>query len=286
MNELTKCYDLLGLTPGASPEELKAAHRDLAKVWHPDRFLHDPRLRQKAQEKLKEINEAYDQLRSGRAKRQTQAPSSAPKRHTWARTQTVKTGRVPGISWQFILAPVLIFAVAFVVGSRSLLHRGEREDQRLVPAIEQAQNPRIPEQQQVNNPLDTPANELSPEKDRIEVKSQREESGGASPNQPIEASLPPLPTVTVVIDPTTGMIARSTCPIKSKMTYPSGNEPHQYCTSHPAAPPVSSAPAVASNPKDSRLKSAAKRLVSPGKWFGGKEKADAGNKQDSKEPSP
>ena len=53
-DELTKYYALLGLSPGASPLELKAAHRDLAKVWHPDRFLHDPRLREKAQEKLKE----------------------------------------------------------------------------------------------------------------------------------------------------------------------------------------------------------------------------------------
>ncbi len=35
-DELTECYDLLGLSPGASPAELKAAYRDLAKVWHPD----------------------------------------------------------------------------------------------------------------------------------------------------------------------------------------------------------------------------------------------------------
>src|SRR6267378_1389181 len=73
-DDLTDCYYLLGLSPGASPEELKAAHRDLAKVWHPDRFLHDPRLQEKAQEKLKQINEAYDQLRSQKARR-TAPPS-------------------------------------------------------------------------------------------------------------------------------------------------------------------------------------------------------------------
>ena len=32
----------------------------MAKVWHPDRFGHDERLQKKAQEKLKEINEAYE----------------------------------------------------------------------------------------------------------------------------------------------------------------------------------------------------------------------------------
>ena len=60
--ELDRAYDVLGVKPGVSDRELKAAHRDLAKVWHPDRFVHDQRLQQKAQEKLKEINEAYEQL--------------------------------------------------------------------------------------------------------------------------------------------------------------------------------------------------------------------------------
>ena len=51
-DELNECYVLLGVAPTASAQELKAAYRDLAKVWHPDRFSHDPRLQQKAQEKL------------------------------------------------------------------------------------------------------------------------------------------------------------------------------------------------------------------------------------------
>ena len=64
---MSKAYELLGVKPGVSIRELKAAHRDLAKVWHPDRFQHDPRLQEKAQEKLKEINEAYDLLSSGKS---------------------------------------------------------------------------------------------------------------------------------------------------------------------------------------------------------------------------
>jgi len=57
-------YRVLGLEPGVSLEELKQTHKDLVKVWHPDRFADDPRLQQKAQEKLKEINEAYEQVLS------------------------------------------------------------------------------------------------------------------------------------------------------------------------------------------------------------------------------
>ncbi|MFI5279576.1 MAG: DnaJ domain-containing protein [Gemmatimonadales bacterium] len=54
---------MLGLPHGAAPEDIKIAWRDLAKVWHPDRFAHDERLRGKAGENLKRINEAYESLR-------------------------------------------------------------------------------------------------------------------------------------------------------------------------------------------------------------------------------
>ena len=56
-------YEVLGLRPGASLDEAKQAHRDLVKVWHPDRFPNDPRLQARAQEKLQEINAAYDRVR-------------------------------------------------------------------------------------------------------------------------------------------------------------------------------------------------------------------------------
>lgn len=279
-DELTKYYYVLGLSPGASSKDLKAVHRDLAKVWHPDRFLHDPRLQQKAQEKLKEINEAYDQLRSGKGKRQTARPASARERHAPAHPQTVKVGIAQRIRWQLILAPVLIFVVVFLGASRSLLLTGELNDQSQIPAIEQVADADNPERQQAGSRGNNSANELPPGKDRIESKSQREGSDGASTSQPSAASLPPLPTVTVVIDPTTGMIARPSCPMKTRMTYPSGNEPHQYCTSH-KAPPIP--PLEVLGPPESRLKSAAKRLASPAKWFG-KAKTDAANKQDSKSP--
>ena len=55
---------ILGLPPGASPDDIRSAWRDLAKVWHPDRFAHDERLRQKAGDNLGRINEAYETLRN------------------------------------------------------------------------------------------------------------------------------------------------------------------------------------------------------------------------------
>src|SRR4051794_20431858 len=71
-------YGVLGVDPSASPEQLKRAHRDLVQVWHPDRFTANPRLRQMADEKLREINEAYAELRLQAAAEPSFEPPSAP----------------------------------------------------------------------------------------------------------------------------------------------------------------------------------------------------------------
>ncbi|MFZ2493595.1 MAG: J domain-containing protein, partial [Thermoanaerobaculia bacterium] len=60
--KLDDCYRTLEVPPGASFEEVRRAHRDLAKVWHPDRFGHDAALRARAEEKLKAINEAWETI--------------------------------------------------------------------------------------------------------------------------------------------------------------------------------------------------------------------------------
>ena len=79
MDDLTRAYQVLGLTPPVSAEQVKRAYRDLVKVWHPDRFGHDERLQQAAQAKLKEINGAYEVLLAGLfAEGTTPAPEPAP----------------------------------------------------------------------------------------------------------------------------------------------------------------------------------------------------------------
>jgi molecular chaperone DnaJ len=54
-------YKVLGVSPGASDEEVKKAYRDLTKKYHPDLNPGDPT----AAEKMNEINAAYDQIKSG-----------------------------------------------------------------------------------------------------------------------------------------------------------------------------------------------------------------------------
>ncbi|MBI5655509.1 MAG: J domain-containing protein [Geobacter sp.] len=59
MDTLLCYYEILGLKPDATSQEVRRAYRELVRVWHPDRFGDDLHLQQLAQEKLKEINEAY-----------------------------------------------------------------------------------------------------------------------------------------------------------------------------------------------------------------------------------
>ena len=57
-------YEVLGVPHGASEDEIKKAYRELARKYHPDNYTNNP-LADLAQEKMKEINEAYDVLTKG-----------------------------------------------------------------------------------------------------------------------------------------------------------------------------------------------------------------------------
>lgn len=54
-------YKVLGVTPATSDDDVKRAYRDLARKYHPDNYINNP-LADLAQEKMKEINEAYDAI--------------------------------------------------------------------------------------------------------------------------------------------------------------------------------------------------------------------------------
>ena len=58
-------YEVLGVSPDASDEEIKKAYRELAKKYHPDNYVNNP-LSDLAAEKMKEINEAYDLITNER----------------------------------------------------------------------------------------------------------------------------------------------------------------------------------------------------------------------------
>ncbi len=58
-------YEVLGVKPGASESEIRAAYKNLVKKYHPDKYQNNP-LADLAEEKMQEINEAYDILMKNR----------------------------------------------------------------------------------------------------------------------------------------------------------------------------------------------------------------------------
>ncbi|QIB54693.1 J domain-containing protein [Blautia producta] len=54
-------YEVLGVSQNASNDEIKRVYRDLSRKYHPDSYVDNP-LAGLAEEKFKEVQEAYDQI--------------------------------------------------------------------------------------------------------------------------------------------------------------------------------------------------------------------------------
>lgn len=217
--EFDRAYEVLGVKPGVSDRELKAAHRDLAKVWHPDRFGHDPRLQEKAQEKLKEINEAYERL-SSRHKRRAPPPPTPPRRSSQqAPSESARVAVKRGVGWHWWIAvPFAVFALVFAITTKTLVREYE---------------PRPAESAQLEEPIEQAPATTRPDSGHT-VRNRDDNNLAPAPEPateyaPTNEAVIPVPTVTVLIDPASGLLATPSCPVKSRMTYPSGSEPHGHC---------------------------------------------------------
>lgn len=250
--ELSRCYELLGVEPGASVAELKAAHRDMAKVWHPDRFANDERLQKKAQDKLKEINEAYELLISGKTPRSRSDAATHDSRPSNAQENAKP------LKWQWAVVTLMIFFAVFFAVSR--LRKSDA-------SVGQSN-----ERKSVESQKEIPANHVTSEsRDKKAVESAvsrdaRQEAPTSS--QPVIAPIQGMATVTVLVDPSTGLLATAECPTKTRMTYAAGAEPHAYCAAHQK-----------SESGDSKVKAIAKRVVTPTEWVGGGKKKSEGDRQ-------
>jgi molecular chaperone DnaJ len=61
IRKMNNPYEVLGVKENATEEEVKAAYRALVKKYHPDKYQNNP-LADLAEEKLREVNKAYDQI--------------------------------------------------------------------------------------------------------------------------------------------------------------------------------------------------------------------------------
>ena len=95
-SELNYYYKVLDLKPGASLELVDQAYKDLAFIWHPDRIPEEnQRLKKIAEEKLKEINQAREKLRSllrRSSPNSTQHSSTVSRSESHSRASSNSTG--------------------------------------------------------------------------------------------------------------------------------------------------------------------------------------------------
>jgi hypothetical protein len=119
----TDARSILHVTRDASPAEIRRAYLDMVKVWHPDRFQSDARLRDKAQRTLQQINAAYTLLEHGAPASGTKpggnsSPAPAPtadtlagdERHAWLQLHPHTVAAVcAGLTLGVALALALIF---------------------------------------------------------------------------------------------------------------------------------------------------------------------------------
>jgi DnaJ-domain-containing protein 1 len=65
--DIVAAYDILGVTPGASEQEIDEAYRKLVKMYHPDKVMSlAPEYLEIAERRMKEINVAYQEIRTKR----------------------------------------------------------------------------------------------------------------------------------------------------------------------------------------------------------------------------
>lgn len=69
-------YSILGVSPGATDEEVKTAYRNLARRYHPDNYDDNNPLKELAKEKMQEINAAYDEIQRDRSEADRSSSSS------------------------------------------------------------------------------------------------------------------------------------------------------------------------------------------------------------------
>src|ERR1700682_4138641 len=92
-------YDLLGVPPEATAEQIRAAYRTLVQLFHPDRLAHlKPESRLFAEERLKALNRAYEVLgdparRAAYDYANTPRPPAPPESRSPSRPEARSTAR-------------------------------------------------------------------------------------------------------------------------------------------------------------------------------------------------
>ena len=94
---MTDPYKVLGVSRDATDDDIKKAYRTLARKYHPDNYAGSD-LADLAEEKMKEINEAYDQVQRERANKGTAGVGQSYRQNTAGGTGSAHSGTAPTLN--------------------------------------------------------------------------------------------------------------------------------------------------------------------------------------------
>ena len=118
-------YEVLGVNRDASDEDIKKAYRKLAKQYHPDVNPGD----KTAEEKMKEINAAYDAIKNGTANQYGAQGGTAGQGHItfliWTKLRLLTLRRLSQMLTK--RSNTALFAVIFLTMSSALSVATNRE---------------------------------------------------------------------------------------------------------------------------------------------------------------
>ena len=92
-------YEILGVSPKASPKEITEAYRTLAQIFHPDRFVDSPeQVRREAERRMKNLTQAYALARKGVGSTKMDVTTGEAVWEAEARERVARAAR--GVPWQ------------------------------------------------------------------------------------------------------------------------------------------------------------------------------------------
>jgi len=198
MDRLKRLYEILETPFGASLEETQQRYRDLAVVWHPDRFAHNSRLQATALEKLKEINGAYTELAaylkqhgppspsSLNRKRKEMSKKAGRKKEPAARAESqARTAREKAVT------PLGMNPLTRVLIGAALLLAFIAAGYLLIPGKKRVPETNTPPARIVSPP---PEDSSSPSAEAHSKTVPRPPTSPAPTPQPRQATSPPLPS--------------------------------------------------------------------------------------------
>lgn len=95
-------FEVLGVSPSATPAEVATAYKILAQIFHPDRFRDSPEaVRNEAESRMRGLNEAYSSAKRGRLSHQASSTNARHSRPTgvWDAGSSAGARRWDGVAW-------------------------------------------------------------------------------------------------------------------------------------------------------------------------------------------